>query len=264
MFNFEKWINKKVVVHCKTYEESNMFCKEMREAGIKMKHDIPYSAFWCFDGKNTCYDFNKGEHGSINVYKEEGYKILEYSNYMNKKENEKIKLKNKMIFTLNGNPGSGKDEFSKILNEFIPTKHISIVDPIKIIEENIRINIGKEKYFKKDEKYRKFLSDLKDVCEEYNDYSFQWVINEVIIFLSKSDNDILLIDMRSEKDIVRAEYMFNAESIFIENNRAKRIISNHADANVEKINYNYIIKNNGTLEEFKNEVENFVNKINNC
>ena len=189
--------------------------------------------------------------------------MFNFDKWKNKKENEKIKLKKKMIFILNGNPGSGKDEFSKILNEFVSTKHISIIDPIKIIESNVRISIGKEKYFKKDEKYRKFLSDLKDICEEYNDYPFQWVTNEVINFLSKSDNDILLIDMRSEKDIVRAEYMFNAESIFIENNRAKRITSNHADANVEKINYNHIIKNNGTLEEFKKEIENFANKINN-
>ena len=47
----------------------------------------------------------------------------------------------------------------------------------------------------------------------------------------------------------------------IENNNIKQITSNMADANVFNYEYDYIIKNNGSLEDFKKETFNFARKI---
>ena len=59
----------------------------------------------------------------------------------------------------------------------------------------------------------------------------------------------LFIDIRDPKDIKRAVKLFDAETILIRNSKAKKIKTNHADRNVEKYKYDYIIENNGTLEQ---------------
>lgn len=171
------------------------------------------------------------------------------------------KIKNKKIFIVNGYPKSGKTTFGKILNSYIPTKHISIVDSIKNLESVISNNTNVKSPKNKNEKYRKFLSDLKDLCEDYNDYPFQKIINEVFNFLFFEKELILLIDMRSPEDITRAINTFNAKTIFIKNSKGEKISSNHADADVEKIEYMYIIDNNGSLDDFKDEIKKFLVKI---
>lgn len=82
---FETGIDgKEVVVHCKTFEEALDFCRQSHEHG----HD------WC-TGKtrkdNTCWEkykqftcYRMNSFGSLDYYKGEGCKILEWSDYMNK------------------------------------------------------------------------------------------------------------------------------------------------------------------------------------
>lgn len=90
MFDFEKWKNKKVVMHCKTKEEAEAFCKEMHEAGLAWYLGQRYSKFNYFEEykQNTCYHFNKGVYGDIKDYIRMGFKILEYSDYMDKPKEE--------------------------------------------------------------------------------------------------------------------------------------------------------------------------------
>ena len=64
--------------------------------------------------------------------------------------------------------------------------------------------------------------------------------------------------MRDPKDIARAVETFGAETILIRNPNVRKIESNHADRDVENYKYDYIIENNGTLEQLERAAKLFV------
>lgn len=98
-FNWDEFKNKdnKNVVHCKTEEEAKDFCKRMHEHGMKWRDGESYLE--CTEyGKHlseTCYT-GYGEFASYDFYKEREYKILEWSDYMDK-EFTKADLRDGMV-----------------------------------------------------------------------------------------------------------------------------------------------------------------------
>lgn len=149
----------------------------------------------------------------------------------------------------------GKDTFAKYLNEIIPTLKYSSIDKVKEIAELCGWDGGKS------EKDRKFLSDLKLLTSNYSDMAFNSVKKEVNNFLSDNLHKVLLIDIREPDEIERAKNEFNAKTILIENNNIDIINSNMADSNVFDYAYDYIIENNETLDEFKENVMCFAKEV---
>lgn len=161
----------------------------------------------------------------------------------------------KKIFITNGMARCGKDTFAKFLNELIPTMKYSSIDKVKDIAYLCGWEGGKT------ERDRKFLSDLKLLTTEYSDMPFKKIKEMVNKFNNDKDHSIMLIDIREPDEIERAKSVFKAKTILIENNRVKHISSNMADANVFSYKYDYVIQNNGTLEEFKENIEKFYRSI---
>lgn len=161
---------------------------------------------------------------------------------------------NKQIFITNGMARCGKDTFASFLNEFIPTLKYSSIDKVKEIAKLCGWNGGKS------EKDRKFLSDLKLLTTDYSEIPFNAIKEKVDEFISNSEYQIMLIDIREPEEIEKAKNAFGAKTILIENNRVKFIQSNMADANVFNYEYDFTIQNNGTLEEFKENIKQFVEK----
>lgn len=159
---------------------------------------------------------------------------------------------NKYIFITNGVGGCGKDTFAQFVDEFIPTLKHSAIDKVKSIAKQCGWDGGKT------EKDRKFLSDLKLLTTEYSDMPFEDLKKIVSIFLYNTPYLVLLIDIREPEEIERAKKEFGAKTILIRNDRIKPITSNMADANVENYDYDFIIDNNGTLEEFRETTRRFV------
>ena len=157
------------------------------------------------------------------------------------------------IFITNGTGGCGKDTFANFVGEFVPTKKISSIDYVKKIAKDCGWD-GR----KKTEQDRKFLSDLKFLLFEYNDLPFRKVKEQVLNFWAQNRYQVLIIDIREPAEIERAKRLFNAQTILIENNRVARITSNEADANVYNYEYDFIIENNGTLEELREKARRFV------
>lgn len=60
------------------------------------------------------------------------------------------------------------------------------------------------------------------------------------------------------EEISRAVETFGAETILIRNPGVRKIVSNHADANVERYKYDYIIENDGTLEQLERVAKLFI------
>ncbi len=164
----------------------------------------------------------------------------------------------KKIFVQNSVGGSGKDTWASLLNKYIPTYKYSIVDLPKEAAKVLGWDGGKT------EKDRKFLSDVMDLSTDYNDAPFKDVLSLVTDFKNSKDfdeYDVLIIDMRDPKDIARAVDVFGAETILIRNPNVGKIESNHADRDVENYKYDYIIENDGTLEQLENVAEFFVREI---
>ena len=162
---------------------------------------------------------------------------------------------NKQIFITNGMARCGKDTFAKLLNEITPTMKYSSIDRVKDIARLCGWEGGKT------ERDRKFLSDLKWLTTDYSDMTFKEIKKKVEKFMSDKTYEVMLIDIREPEEIERAKVVFGAKTILIENNRVKHISSNMADANVYNYKYDYKIQNNGTLEEFKENIEKFYRSI---
>jgi dephospho-CoA kinase len=161
----------------------------------------------------------------------------------------------KHIFIVNGMARSGKDTFAEILGTMVPTMKYSSIDKVKGIATLCGWDGGKT------EKDRKFLSDLKCLTTEYSDMPFRSISKKVESFLDNYTHAVLLIDIREPKEIDRAKQAFDAEAILIMNNRVENITSNMADANVYNYTYDYVIENNGTLDEFRENIKEFVNEL---
>lgn len=161
----------------------------------------------------------------------------------------------KQIFITNGMARSGKDTFAEYLNYFVPTLKYSSIDKVKDIAKRCGWNGTK------DEKSRKFLSDLKVLTSQFNDMPFQAIKTVVEQFKEDKEKRILLIDIREPTEIEKVKKTFNAKTILIKRNSVKNITSNMADANVFNYKYDYIIENNGTLDEFYWTVYKFVKDV---
>ena len=145
----------------------------------------------------------------------------------------------------------GKDTFATFLNEIIPTLKYSSIDKVKEIATLCGWDGGKS------EKDRKFLSDLKLLTTDYSNMPFEAIKEEIKKFNENDQYKVMLIDIREPEEIQKAKNEFKAKTILIENNRVPFISTNMADANVFNYEYDYVIQNNGTLDDFKGTVKNF-------
>lgn len=161
------------------------------------------------------------------------------------------------IFIVNGYPGSGKTLFQEYCYSILHEKfshcvilRTSVIDPVKAIARMIGWDGDK------DERGRKFLSDLKDALDAYSNFTF----NSIDAF-ADSDVDFIFMDARSDYDIDYAVTRYDAITVFIDKKINEEEFSNHADANVRDYNYQYYIDNNGTKEDFYNATNLFLYEI---
>lgn len=160
----------------------------------------------------------------------------------------------KKVFVVNGYPRSGKDTFAEILSKYVKVMKISSVDKVKEIARLAGWN------GEKDDKGRKLLADLKAVLVDYDDLPFKYVYVRYQEFLS-SDYDVLLVDIREQTEIVKAKKELGAETVFIENKNINNIVSNSSDANIPVEGYDYVVRNNCSLEEYEVNIKKFIKEV---
>jgi hypothetical protein len=149
-------------------------------------------------------------------------------------------------FIINGSGGSGKDTFVNAMREYASTGIISIssVGEVKEIAKNHFGWNGE-----KTPKWRKILSDLKDLQTSTNDGPLKYM-------LARSDDafkfgmDAVFFHIREPAEIQKMlQILPAAKTILI--TREWSNLGNHADNNVNNFEYDYVIDNKGTLEEFE-------------
>lgn len=165
------------------------------------------------------------------------------------------------IICVNGYARSGKDTFCDYA--FFKrglVYNYSTIDGVKKIAEAIGWD------GKKDERGRKFLSDLKDCLTSYNDYPTQSIITDIrnrnsVIDEECYDAIVYLVHMREPEEIERWKNDYGARSLLIQRPGVKQDWGNHADDEVMNIEYDYIVRNDGTLKELEANAINFIDMI---
>jgi dephospho-CoA kinase len=161
----------------------------------------------------------------------------------------------KPIVIINGAGGCGKDSFVNMCNEFLEVKNASTVDKVK--EAYKLLGWGDEKT----EEDRKNLSDIKDLSTRRFDHPYKYISQVINRFNAIDIHEILFIHSREPSEIDRFRNIFDCVTLLIRNPNIQHITSNHADADVEKYEYDYVIDNDGTLDDLRKKAKEFVNSI---
>lgn len=154
----------------------------------------------------------------------------------------------KAVLVINGVGGVGKDTLCDLAAKHFRVKNISSITPIKEIAAMCGWDGAK------DQKGRKFLSDLKLLCVEYNDYPTVWLMRQYHVFLA-ADDEIMFVHIREPQEIekfVRATDGV-AKTLLIRGGdrfpKEQHRYGNSADDGVENYRYDYYFMNDGSLDE---------------
>ena len=165
---------------------------------------------------------------------------------------------NKLAIVINGAGGVGKDTLCNMAKEAFRVDNISSISPIKQIAKMCGWD------GKKDDKSRKFLSDLKLLCVEYNDYPTAWAYEKYKSFLQGED-DIMFVHIREPEEIKKFvdKTGGKAKTLLIRGGKrmANRSYGNVSDDSVEGYDYDYYFVNDKTLEEAKRDFIEFLEKV---
>lgn len=168
---------------------------------------------------------------------------------------------------INGFPRSGKDTFIELCKKELNGKcdSASSVEFVKFVAMIAGWN------GEKTPKNRKFLAELKELLTNWDDIPFSKMRKEFEFFsylieersIGDSTPDALFFFVIREPDeIERAKQYFNAKTLLIRRAQTETDEqSNYADKNVLNYAYDFIIENNGTIEELEESAKTFINLI---
>ena len=156
------------------------------------------------------------------------------------------------VIVINGSGQSGKDTFMDLCMEL--DHNILKISTIDFVKQVARY-AGWDGV--KDDEGRKFLSDLKDAMETYED-----IPNRVVEqFIQGHPDNIIFVSAREPDNIEYYIKQYNALAVLVINPRVKPIVTNHADSEVFNYGYDLIIENTGTLEEYREMAKFFLDNL---
>ena len=153
----------------------------------------------------------------------------------------------KIAMVINGAGGVGKDTLCDLAGKHFGVMNISTITPIK----EIAAQCGWDG--RKDARSRKFLSDLKRLCVEYNDFPTVWAMERYREFLADDSLDILFVHIREAGEIKKFVDATDGEAKTLLVRGGERMkqssYGNVSDDEVENYSYDYYFVNDKSLEE---------------
>ncbi|MBQ7333801.1 MAG: hypothetical protein IJW38_05590 [Clostridia bacterium] len=152
----------------------------------------------------------------------------------------------KTAIVINGKGGVGKDTLCELAAKHFKIKNVSSITPIKEIASLCGWS------GEKSDKARKFLSDLKRLTIDYNDFPTVWAVRQYEEFLT-SDEEIIFLHVREPEEIEKFVKATGsaAKTLLIRGGErmTKTDYGNVSDDRVEDYSYDYYFINDKTLEE---------------
>lgn len=170
------------------------------------------------------------------------------------------RLKSQIVIVINGKGGVGKDTICDIAGKFFFSETISAITPVK----EIAVKCGWKG--EKDQKSRKFLSDLKHLLIEYNDLPNQYLIHKFQEFKEKGTSDLLFVHIREPYQIedflnqIDRKYV----TLLVRSNRMDMpeiVYGNSSDDDVEQYKYDYVFENDYDKSSLYGEVKHFFDLV---
>ncbi len=163
-------------------------------------------------------------------------------------------FKGKLIIVINGKGGCGKDTLVGFAKDEFSVWNISSIDPIKKIASQFGY-----KEEKKDEKSRKFLSDLKKIFVDWDDIPVKYLMEKVKEFLD-SDSHIMFVHIRERDEILKFHRLCDklefkdliVKNLFITNPFTdNKRYGNNSDDDITSEGYDFIYENSKPLHMAK-------------
>lgn len=163
------------------------------------------------------------------------------------------------VVIINGAGASGKDTFIDLFTRVCeeqggkyPVYRFSSVDEVK----HFASLMGWDGV--KDNRGRRFLSDIKDALTRYSDRPLMYMGDKLKEVYAKEQNAIVFFHVREPDEVRKASERFNAVSLLIKRPSVRRdSFTNHADKNVDSYKYEYYVDNSGSLRQLLNEAQKF-------
>ena len=169
------------------------------------------------------------------------------------------------VIVINGAGTSGKDTFidlfsASVEEEYkgnrIPVFRFSSVDKVKEFARHMGWDGVK------DDKGRRFLSDIKDALTRYNDAPFNHMVMQVAVLQEHYEDGFVFFHVREPSEIEKMVKGLNATTLLIQREGVQpSSFDNHADKNVFDYSYDYIVDNNGTLEDLQSSATTFLHSL---
>ncbi len=155
----------------------------------------------------------------------------------------------KTVIVINGSGGVGKDTLCEMAASRFKVRNVSSITPIKEIAMQCGWN------GEKSDRARKFLSDLKRLTTEFNDFPTDWIYKEYLSFLN-SDEEIMFVHIREGEEIKKFVEKTGGAAITLLIRGGKRFESarsgaygNESDDLVENYSYDHYFVNDLPLLE---------------
>ena len=151
----------------------------------------------------------------------------------------------KSVIVINGKGGVGKDTCVDAVAKKYVVLNCSSITPIKCVAEELGWD-----FYDKSDKARKFLSDLKLLSSEFNNFPFHYLLNKYTQFMNIEGADVMFVHIREPEEIAKFKARIpGCKTLLIKSNRVDRDFGNVADDNVENYDYDYVYHNDKTLDE---------------
>lgn len=163
----------------------------------------------------------------------------------------------KLVLVINGSGGAGKDTLCDFAARHFRVKNVSSITPVK--ELAARCGWQGEKT----DRARKFLSDLKALLIEYNDYPTAWALGEYRSFL-EGEEEIMFLHVREGAEITKfvSATNYTAKTLLVRRPLAHvGAYGNASDDGVEDYTYDYVYDNVRPLDEAEDDFVAFLTSI---
>ena len=165
----------------------------------------------------------------------------------------------KQVFIINGSGGVGKDTVCSAAAQSWKVQNISSITPI--------LQVAKAAGWDgtKTPAARRFLSQLKADCTEFNDLPFRYCTEQLEAF-RRSDEQLLFVHIREPEEIARFREAAGEECRTLLVTRpaleqARGALGNRSDDGVAAYTYDAEFLNDGSLEELPAKVHDFLQAL---